>query len=107
MLGYIENRLKYKARKTRELVAATDGKNAKQPKNGATACDEVSTVNEDEMRDLINKMKCHTINTSDLSVMKADLRNSREYRLKLLLNERIALLEYFPYFFVNVDLVRI
>lgn len=105
MLGYIENRLKYKARKTRELVAATDGKNAKQPKNGTTACDEI--YNEDEMRDLINKMKCHTINTSDLSAVKTDLRKSREYRLKLLLNERIDLLEYFPYFFVNVDLVRI
>lgn len=58
-----------------------------------------------ELRDLINDMKSWTIEAGDLNSMKANLRKTRYHRQNMLLNEKTDLLESFPYFFLNIELV--
>lgn len=116
MLGYIDNRLKYVARKNKAFMAETASTDQNQQNsddtgsaamnNGeaiATTSDEV----DQNMCDLINEMKSWTIDVSNLSSMKNNLRKTRDHRQKMLWDQKTDLLESFPYFFVNNDLVRI
>lgn len=53
------------------------------------------------------EMKSWTNDVSNLSSMKNSLRKTRDHRLKMLLDQKTDLLESFPYFFLNIYLVRI
>lgn len=57
------------------------------------------------MTDLINDMKSWTISANGLDSMKTNLRKTRNYRKEMMLDGKTDLLESFPYFFVNIDLV--
>lgn len=116
MLGYIDNRLKYVARKSKAfLVETADGIHHDQERDGDSDVsennDEVVPTTSGEidtkMRDLLNEMKSWAVDVSDLDSMKSNLRKTRDFREKMLLNNKTDLLESFPYFFVNIDLVRI
>lgn len=111
MLGYIDNRLKYVARRSKAFIAeTTDGDQSTTTaviENNDEELPTTSGETDTTMRDLINDMKSWTIHANDIISMKTNLRKTRDYRQKMLLNEKTDLLESFAYFFVNTDLVII
>lgn len=62
-------------------------------------------TSDEDLQSLVDRMKSVVINESSLDNMKNDLRISRDYRCKMLLNAKTDLLESYPYFFTNIDLV--
>lgn len=60
---------------------------------------------DDEGQGLVDKMKSLVIDENNLDVVKANLRVTREYRRKMLLNKRTDLLESYAIFFTHVSLV--
>lgn len=81
-------------------MAETGGED-KNDEDAENTSDEFVT----EMSDLINDMKSWTISADGLDSIKTNLRKTRNYRKKMMLDGKTDLLESFPYFFVNIDLV--
>lgn len=109
MCGYMENRTKSLARKQK-----TDNKKTVDGDVDAISDDLQMDVNanlvpidecDEDMQNLVNQMKSVVINDSNIEKIKLDLQKSREYRCKMLLDAKTDLLESYPYFFTNVDLV--
>lgn len=114
MLGYIENRLKYVARKSKAFMLESvqsrkdgDDEDTSVAENDDEESPTTNDENDTKMRDLINDMKSWANNANDLDSIKLNLRKTRNYRKKMMLNKKTDLLESFPYFFVNIDLVSI
>lgn len=115
MCGYMENRIKFLAKKQKKKTNATA--DAMDSVAGAVANDLVvdgnanvvltSDIDDETMQDLVNRMKSVMINESSLDSIKIDLRTTRAYRIKMLIDKKTDLLESYPYFFTSIDLVCI
>lgn len=95
----MENRIKSLGRKQKKTTTGesiVDG-------NANILTNNEST--DEDMKHLIIKMKSVVIDESSLDNIKGDLRTTRDYRSKMLLNTKTDLLESYPYFFTNIDLV--
>lgn len=102
MCGYIENRVKFLAKKQKQ--AAKRDENANELLE--SSANELSqTITDAESQELVDKMKSLVIDKNNVDALKDDLRATRSYRSKMLLNKRSDLLESYPYFFTNIDLV--
>lgn len=97
-MGYIDNRLKNDAKQ----------ENKKQGEKPSSEKDKNANVIADpEMENLIEIMKCSlTTDNTSIETLKVHLQTTRGFRIKLISDGRIDLLEMFPYFFVCPDLVR-
>lgn len=114
MCGYIDNRIRYLDRKKLVIAAgelnamALDGDKPTaqmQDENDNIIMDSTES-NEIEMQSIVDKLKNMVIGENSLNSIKSDLKLTRDFRNKMLLNKRTDLLESFPYFFLDVDLVR-
>lgn len=111
----MENRIKFLAKKQKKKTNATA--DAMDSVAGAVANDLVvdgnanvvltSDIDDETMQDLVNRMKSVMINESSLDSIKIDLRTTRAYRIKMLIDKKTDLLESYPYFFTSIDLVCI
>lgn len=94
--GYLLNRIKYlrgvKRSESRESLHCVDE---------IDDCDDTACEEED-----IEILKSTVVSASNLDLIKTKLVSSTRYRLKMLENKSIDLLENFPYFFTNPELVR-
>lgn len=102
MCGYMDNRIKNVHRKEKKLARAEAAQKDIEDENGNVSQltnDIVLDESELEAQNLIDKMKSMVIDNKDLETIQTDLRSSRAYRIKMLLNNRTDLLESFPYFF--------
>lgn len=106
MCGYIENRVRFLSKKKKQVALEQQGENANDlPGDSAEELPQASAIEDAESEVLVNKMKSLVIDESNLDDVKGDLRVTRSYRSKMLLNKRTDLLESYPYFFTHVDLV--
>lgn len=111
----MENRIKFLAKKQRKVANATTGANSGQIDGLANDLGVDNNANvvpidgcdDEAMKDLVNQMKTVVIDANNLDSIKADLRSTRFYRSKILLDKKTDLLELYPYFFINIDLVCI
>lgn len=101
MCGYMDNRIKWLAKK--EKLAALDS----QDENANVLSDNEpeKTYDDETNQELVDKMKSLVIDENNLDGVKADLRATRDFRDRMLLNKRTDLLESYPYFFTNASLV--
>lgn len=106
MCGYMENRTKSLTKKQKAENKKTQEVDLDAVTGDTQVDGNANLVSADaDMQNLIDQMKSVVIDDNNLEEIKADLRVSREYRCKMLLNPKTDLLESYPYFFTNVDLV--
>lgn len=98
ILGYIDNRLKYESTKAKKL-----GNTEKQT---IPTDENKNNMTDDDMECLIDTMKTVLINDEkDVEALKKKLKITREYRNNMLLDKKMDLLETFPYFFIEAEMV--
>lgn len=61
---------------------------------------------EESCKDNVQILKNTVVNDSNMDLIKSKLQSTSQYRLKMLEDKSIDLLENFPYFFANPMLVR-
>lgn len=104
ILGYVDNRLRYDVSKTKKMEQSEKNSSLKTIQSSSN--ENANGLDDDAMHDLINTMKGILVNDEkNIQILKDNLRVTREYRRKILYDKNIDLLEKFPYFFVNTDLV--
>lgn len=111
--GYLDNAIK-------RLHTSKKGKQAEQPCIDHDAVDEaalaINNINLNELENPIQKehpsglvraLKSTVVNEQNIDLIKAKLRETMDYRCKMLKNEKLDYRIEFPYFFTNPDLVCI
>lgn len=93
--GFLSNRLRYlrglKRSESRESLCRTE------------SMDESDDASHEED---IEILKMTVVSPDNLELIKTKLMSTAKFRLKMLENKSIDLLEFFPYFFTNPELVR-
>lgn len=100
--GYIDDKLKHIRQQQKSVI---DHPNlSKDSNNNIHENDEV--VDESESRYILFLLKITVVTEESKPLMTEKLIKTQKYRLNMLKNSELDLLENFPFFFSNPDLVR-
>lgn len=94
--GYLANRLKYLRTQHRKSLNAT----------ASVSENEVDEETPTSCEENVEFLKCSVVNSENMDIIKSKLTATSEYRRKMIRdNHSMDLLEKFPYFFTNYELV--